>query len=154
MSVMNESTILRVLECIQKRQMAAGRSPSYREIMRLCRLPSIGQVQRCIRVLKERGELESGRNGKIALDFRLSGRSVGVPLIGQIACGQPVFAVENYEGVYRLPEEWVGVGEHFMLRADGNSMTGAGIQNGDTRVLSTPAECCIEWTTTKPLNAL
>ncbi|MCL2798204.1 MAG: transcriptional repressor LexA, partial [Firmicutes bacterium] len=135
MSVMNESTILRVLECIQKRQMAAGRSPSYREIMRLCRLPSIGQVQRCIRVLKERGELESGRNGKIALDFRLSGRSVGVPLIGQIACGQPVFAVENYEGVYRLPEEWVGVGEHFMLRADGNSMTGAGIKSGDMLIL-------------------
>jgi repressor LexA len=103
--------------------------------MRLCRLPSIGQVQRCIRVLKERGELESDRDGRISLDFRFSGGSVGVPLIGTIACGAPLLAIENYEGVYRWPEELVGSGEHFMLRAKGSSMTGAGIRDGDYLVL-------------------
>lgn len=135
MQVMNEETIAKVLACIQERQMTTGRSPSYREIMKLCGLPSIGQVQRCIRVLKERGELESETDGKISLDFRFSGESVSVPLIGVIACGQPIFAVENYEGVYRLPEELLGSGSHFMLRAKGDSMTGAGINNGDLLII-------------------
>ena len=135
MRTMNENTIARVFACIQKRQVKTGRSPSYNEIMRQCKLPSIGQVQRCIRVLKDRGEIESGRNRRISLDCRFSGRSVGVPLIGEIACGTPIMAVENYEGVYRMPEEFVsGSGEHFMLRAKGDSMTGAGIQSGDLLV--------------------
>jgi len=134
MQVMNENKIARVLECIQKRQMETGRSPSYPEIMRLCRFASIGQVQRCIRVLKERGEIESGRDGRISLDYRFSGNTVGLPLIGAIACGSPVMAVENYEGVYRLPEELVGSGD-FMLRAKGSSMTGVGIRNNDLLII-------------------
>ena len=135
MQIMDENKIGRVLTCIQRYQVDTGRSPSYPEIMRRCRLASIGQVQRCIRVLKERGEIESGRNGTIALDYRFSGETVGIPLIGEIACGSPVMAVENYEGVYRLPEELVGNGENFMLRAKGDSMTGVGIFNGDLLIV-------------------
>jgi repressor LexA len=64
-----------------------------------------------------------------------SGESVSVPLIGEIACGSPILAVENYEGVYRLPNEFVGSGEHFMLRAKGSSMTGVGIRSGDYLII-------------------
>jgi len=135
MQVMNEKTIYEVLECIKRIQLEAGRSPSYREIMRLCGLPSIGQVQRCIKALKSRGELESEADGRVALDFRFSGKNKAVPLLGTIACGKPVAAVEDYEDVYRLPEELVGGGEHFMLRARGDSMTGAGIHGGDLLVI-------------------
>ncbi len=118
--------------------METGHSPSYREIIKLCGLNTIGQVQRCIKVLKERGELESdgGYNGQITVDDRFSGETVGVPLIGTIACGEPIFAVENYEGVYRLPVEVVsGNGDHFMLRAKGDSMTGIGISDGDLLII-------------------
>ena len=134
MSVMNENTIVKVLNCIQQYQVDTGRSPRYREIMRLCRLPSIGQVQRCIRTLKERGEIESENDGKVSLDYRFSGNVVGLPLIGAIACGSPITAVENYEGVFRLPEELVGSG-NFMLRARGSSMTGVGIRNNDFLII-------------------
>lgn len=137
MQVMNEEKILQVLTCIQQRQVETGRSPSYREIMKLCNLSSIGQVQRCIKVLKERGELEteSRYNGQIALNNRFSGESASIPLLGEIPCGEPIFAVENFEGVYRLPIEFVGGGEHFMLRAKGSSMTGAGIKDGDLLII-------------------
>jgi repressor LexA len=141
---MDETKIMKVLACIQQKQVETGRSPSYREIMKLCRIPTIGQVQRCIRVLKERGDLESENDGTITMDVRFSGESVSVPLIGTIACGQPIFAVENYEGVYRLPQEFVGNGdEFFMLRAKGQSMTGAGIESGDLLILR--AQPCAEY---------
>ncbi|MCL2061139.1 MAG: transcriptional repressor LexA [Firmicutes bacterium] len=131
MQVMKESKILQVLTFIQQRTMETGRTPSYREIMKQCNLASIGQVQRCIKVLKERGELDSDNDGKVTVPI-FSGNSVSVPLIGTIACGQPIFAIENYEGVYRLPEEITGrSGDFFMLRAKGDSMTGVGIRNND-----------------------
>ena len=135
MQVMSEKTIAAVLECIRQRQIEEGRSPSYREIMKLCGLPSIGQVQRCIKILKSRGELESQSDGTISLDERFKGKSVAVPLVGTIACGGPITAVENLEEVYRLPEELVGRGEHFMLTAKGSSMTDAGIFDGDLLII-------------------
>ena len=135
MQVMNENTIAEVLECVRRRQLEDGRSPSYREIMRDCRLPSIGRVQRCVRALKARGELYCETDGTIALDMRFGGRSKAVPLVGTIACGGPITAIENLEDVYRFPEELIGRGEHFMLRAKGGSMTGAGIFDGDLLIV-------------------
>jgi repressor LexA len=135
MRTVNEQKIQDVLKYIMGYQKECGHSPAYRKIMRSCRLPNIGHVQRCIRILKERGELESGRGGKIALNHLFSSGSVGIPLIGEIACGSPIMAIENYEGVYRMPEEFIGSGEHFMLRAKGQSMTGAGIRSGDLLII-------------------
>ena len=133
---MNEEIINSVLACVKEWQLEEGRSPSYREILQFCRLSSIGQVQRCIKILKERGELESKGDGSIALDDRLSGgRSKAVPLVGAIACGGPITAIEDYEDVYRMPEELIGGGEHFMLRAKGNSMTGVGIYDEDLLII-------------------
>jgi len=136
MQVMNEEIISGVLACVREWQLETGRSPSYREIMCHCKLSSIGQVQRCIKVLKERGELDSGSGGSIAMDDRFSGgRSKVVPLVGAIACGGPITAVEDYEDVYRMPEDLIGSGEHFMLRAKGDSMTGVGIYEGDLLII-------------------
>jgi len=135
MQVMNEKIICDVLTCIKRHQAETARSPSYREIMRLCGLSSIGQVQRCVKILKLRGKLESEPCGRVALDFRFSGKNKAVPLIGTIACGKPIAAIEDYEDVYRLPEELVGSGEHFILRAKGDSMTGVGIYDGDLLVV-------------------
>ena len=132
---MNKDIINSVLACIREYQLDTGRSPSYREIMRLCRLPSIGQVQRCVKVLKEQGELDSEADGSIALDDRFLTKHKAVPLVGTIACGSPIDAIENYENVYRLPEELVGRGEHFMLHAKGDSMTGVGIYDGDMLII-------------------
>ena len=135
MQVMSEKTVADVLACIKRRQAEVGRSPSYREIMRLCGLPSIGRVQRCVKILKECGKLDSDADGRISMDYRFSGKSVAVPLLGTIACGEPITAIEDYEDVYRLPQELVGRGEHFMLRAKGDSMTDVGIHSGDLLII-------------------
>ena len=51
-----------------------------------------------------------------------------VPMLGKIACGEPIFAEEEYEDMADLPE---GIKADFALTAQGNSMTGARIHDGD-----------------------
>lgn len=58
-----------------------------------------------------------------------------VPLVGHIAAGSPVLAVEDIEDVYPLPEALVGSGPVFMLRVRGDSMIDAGILDGDLVVV-------------------
>ena len=57
--------------------------------------------------------------------------AVRVPVLGRVACGIPKFAEENVEEYVRLPVSLFGEGNFFLLRADGDSMTGAGIEDGD-----------------------
>ena len=54
-----------------------------------------------------------------------------VPVLGSIACGIPKFAEENIEEYVRLPVALFGQGKFFILRAYGDSMVGAGIDDGD-----------------------
>jgi repressor LexA len=57
---------------------------------------------------------------------------VQVQLLGSIAAGEPILAQENVEEDFWLPRELVGYGDGlFMLRVNGQSMTGAGINHGD-----------------------
>lgn len=54
-----------------------------------------------------------------------------VPIIGRIACGSPILAQENIEDYVKLPEKIFGKGEFYLLRAVGESMIDAGIDDGD-----------------------
>jgi len=55
----------------------------------------------------------------------------GVPLVGRIAAGSPILAVENLEGSLSLPEVFGAKKDAFALRVHGDSMIGAGILEGD-----------------------
>ena len=54
-----------------------------------------------------------------------------VPIVGRVAAGRPLLAVENLEGAVFLPAEWTNGGEVFLLRVQGDSMVGAHILPGD-----------------------
>ena len=54
-----------------------------------------------------------------------------VPVLGAVACGLPILAEENIEEYVRVSVALFGRGEFFFLRAKGDSMTGAGIEDGD-----------------------
>jgi repressor LexA len=56
---------------------------------------------------------------------------VKVPIVGRISCGNGSLAYEEIEGYEPTPKEWVSGGEHFYLRAKGDSMSGARINDGD-----------------------
>ena len=53
------------------------------------------------------------------------------PIVGDVACGTPILAIENIEEYVRLPESLFGRGDFYLLRAKGNSMIGVGIYSGD-----------------------
>ena len=54
-----------------------------------------------------------------------------LPVVGTIACGTPLLAEENIESYLPIPKEFLGNGKHFILRAKGESMINAGINDGD-----------------------
>ena len=136
MRVLNSDTLEKVAQYNIDYQREHGRTPSFREIMHALNLGSLATVQRYVKALQKSDRLELTSAGNISPLPQLDGGArIIVPLIGEIACGEPIFAVENIEESYALPKSLFGDGELFMLRATGNSMIDAGINKGDLVVL-------------------
>lgn len=58
-----------------------------------------------------------------------------IPLLGRIAAGTPIWAEQNFEDRLPIPPALFGGGELFALHVIGDSMTGAGINNGDIAII-------------------
>lgn len=54
-----------------------------------------------------------------------------LPIVGRISCGNGIIAYEDVEGYEETPKAWINGGEYFYLRAKGDSMIGARINDGD-----------------------
>lgn len=54
-----------------------------------------------------------------------------VPIVGRVAAGEPILAIENIEGTIMLPEGWVQTRDCFLLQVEGDSMVDAHICSGD-----------------------
>jgi repressor LexA len=117
-----------------------GYSPSYREIGEKLGL-AVSTVSYHVALLRADGSLT--REARQPRTITRPGRSspqaqrdgAEVPLIGQIAAGDPLHAEEATEETFPLPRELVGYGQLFMLRVKGDSMTGAAIVDGDLIVI-------------------
>ena len=133
----NEEILHKLYEYVIDYQKANGSSPTYRKVMQ--RFPSefssTAKVKNYLRVLIVRGLLEQNENGTIRVDKRFKADAVNAQLVGQVACGEPIEAIENIEGSYVLPAELYGRGELMLLRAEGESMKGVGIDDGDYIVI-------------------
>lgn len=132
MKTMNEEKLDRMLAYI-KGYIAEnnGVSPKFSEILEHMGMSnSVGY--RYLTTLRDRGLVEY--NGRDSLSIKgQSGMKMQfrrVPILGAIPCGLPEEHEELVEGYVALPEEWLG-GDCYLLRADGDSMTGAGIDDGD-----------------------
>jgi repressor LexA len=61
--------------------------------------------------------------------------SVAVPVMGRIAAGVPISAIQTHSHTIPVPPEMLAAGEHFALEVRGDSMIDAGILDGDTIIL-------------------
>jgi repressor LexA len=61
-----------------------------------------------------------------------SGRPISVPVMGRIAAGTPIEAIQTHSHTINVPPEMLGLGDHFALEVRGDSMIEAGIFDGDT----------------------
>ena len=106
-----------------------GISPSMQEVADGVGV-SKATVHRYILQLRENGVIEvSGRRSMTSTRTKVE--AVRVPILGEVACGIPKFAEENIEEYVRLPVALFGRGNFFILRAYGDSMVEAGIDDGD-----------------------
>lgn len=136
MRTLNATTLNSVEQYINDYQRARGLSPSYRQIMHEVGMSSLNLVQRYVLALEKQGRIRRTNLGNIEVPQQLElSDTTPAPLVGQVACGQPSFAVEDIEGSFALPRALFGQGQLFMLYASGDSMIEAGIEDGDLLVL-------------------
>ena len=132
MKVINETKLNQILEFINSFQLKEGRSPSYRQIAKIACFPSLATAQKYVKILQSRGLIERNDLGRIVTPTRLDTEdTIVAPLVGKVACGKPILAVENIEGNFRLPKTIFGSQDKMILTASGDSMEGVGIKDGD-----------------------
>ncbi len=108
-----------------------GSTPSVRQIASGVGL-AVGTVSKYLSYMRENGVLDyDGHRNITTRKSKGLMNMLYVPLLGSVSCGIPKFAEENIEEYVCLPESLFGRGEFFLLRARGDSMIGAGIEDGD-----------------------
>ena len=111
-----------------------GYPPSIREICAAVGLSSPSSVHAHIKKLSELGYVSKDDHKTRALSAARNTTVERVPILGRVTAGLPALAAEDVEGY--VPFDPGGmVGEFFALRVSGESMTGAGINDGDIVVV-------------------
>ena len=120
-----------LVECSEE-----GRVPSFRELCAATGLKSTSTVHLHLNTLEEKGliEREHGVNRCIKV-VGVGEKSVNVPVVGRVAAGEPILAVEQIEGYVPVPENIRRGRELFALTIKGESMINAGIFDGDIVVV-------------------
>lgn len=128
----------RVYECLKSR-MESGIPPTVREICRATGLKSTSSVHAYLRMLEEKGLITRDRGLNRAIHLAGEQTTVQVPILGRVAAGYPILAVEEADGFLPYSPRYGGDGEYFALHVKGESMKNAGILDGDFVVaLRTP----------------
>ena len=147
---------------INKKIRSTGVSPSYEEMKNSLSLKSKSGIHRLISALEERGFIKRLAHKARALEvLKLpetasandiyntfspsvirggldseNNKSVNdIPVLGKIAAGTPIEAIQNEVSKVTIPEELSKNGEHFGLKVSGDSMIEAGINDGDTVIV-------------------
>ncbi|TAH32408.1 MAG: transcriptional repressor LexA [Alphaproteobacteria bacterium] len=131
-----------------------GVCPSFEEMMKAIKLRSKSGVHRLIMALEERGFLRRLPNRARALEvvklpmadqkedkskkknvLAAYASLVQVPLLGKIAAGNPIEAIENANSNIDVPPSLLGRGQHYALMVEGDSMIDEGIYDGDIAII-------------------
>ena len=126
-----------ILEYIKSEILHKGYPPAVREICTAVHLKSTSSVHSHLETLEKNGYIRRDPTKPRAIEiiddtFNLTRReTVNVPMLGQVAAGQPILAEENIEGYFPMPVDMVPNAETFVLKVKGDSMINKGIFNGD-----------------------
>ena len=126
-----------ILEYIKQEILNKGYPPTVRDICDAVGLKSTSSVHSHLESLEKNGYIRRDPTKPRAIEiiddnFNLVRREVvNVPLVGQVAAGQPILADENISSYFPVPAEYMPKGQSFMLKVKGESMINAGIFDGD-----------------------
>ncbi|WP_099468234.1 transcriptional repressor LexA [Konateibacter massiliensis] len=128
---------LEILEYIKKEILGKGYPPAVREICEAVNLKSTSSVHSHLETLEKNGYIRRDPTKPRAIEiiddsFNLNRREmVNVPVIGTVAAGSPILAVENIQNYFPIPTELMPNQDSFILTVKGDSMINAGILSGD-----------------------
>ena len=109
-------------------------SPSFEEICSHFGFTSYNTVTTYLKTLESKGyiRLPNKKNQKRAIEVisPVETRRLEFPLLGRVAAGKPIEAVETADAI-EVPPSMTGQGDHFVLQVRGNSMKEDGILDGD-----------------------
>lgn len=129
----NAELFKQIEECINSfKETNNGASPSVREIADELGV-NYSTVSRYLKYMREQGliDYEGHRNITTEENRKTKAETTKVAILGSVSCGIPKFAEENIEEYVRLPISLFGRGDFYILRANGDSMINAGIEDGD-----------------------
>ena len=110
-----------------------GYAPTIEEIGQHFGLSSLATVHKHLTNLQEKGLIKRAWNRSRALELLPAGvtvRAVEVPLLGRVAAGAPIEAIEATETIF-VPEDMLGRGRTYVLQVKGDSMIEEQIRDGD-----------------------
>ncbi len=126
-----------ILEYIKEQILQKGYPPAVREICAAVSLKSTSSVHSHLETLEKNGYIRRDPTKPRAIEivddeFNLTRREMrNIPVIGQVAAGQPIFAEQNISGYFPVLSEDLPSGDLFMLDVRGESMINIGIFDGD-----------------------
>nr|WP_300865610.1 transcriptional repressor LexA [uncultured Acetatifactor sp.] len=126
-----------ILDYIKDEILKKGYPPTVREICETVSLKSTSSVHSHLETLEKNGYIRRDPTKPRAIEIcddsfqMIRTEMVNLPIIGNVAAGQPILAEENIEDYFPVPANLVPSGESFVLNIRGDSMVNAGIFNGD-----------------------
>ncbi len=126
-----------ILEYIKQEILNKGYPPTVRELCDAVHLKSTSSIHSHLESLEKNGYIRRDPSKPRAIEivddnFNLTRREVvNVPIVGSIAAGQPLLAIQNIDNYFPIPAEYMPNQETFMLRVKGDSMINVGIFSGD-----------------------
>lgn len=147
-----------LLMFIKNRMDEAGVPPSFDEMKDALDLKSKSGIHRLITALEERGfirrlpnraraleviKLPEGQNiaTSEAAPMAENDNAISIPVMGRIAAGTPISAIQENTHSITVSPDMLGSGEHYALEVKGDSMVDAGILDGDTVVIRKSQTC-------------
>ena len=126
-----------ILDYLKEEILTRGYPPTVREICEKVDLKSTSSVHSHLSTLERNGYIRRDPTKPRAIEicddsFQMVRTEMSsLPIVGNVAAGQPILAQENIESYFPVPAEIVPSGESFALRIRGDSRINAGIFNGD-----------------------
>ena len=122
-----------ILEYLGRHIEKKGYAPTIEEIGEHFGLSSLATVHKHLTNLQEKGLIKREWNRSRALELvptRVTVKAVEVPLMGRVAAGTPIEAVQSTETIF-VPEDMLGRRETYVLQVKGDSMIEEQIRDGD-----------------------
>ena len=126
-----------ILEIIREYVAETGRPPSRPELAKLLGIASTNGVFKHLDALARKGAIELVPNA--ARGIKILGGS-GLPLLGRVAAGRPIMAIENMLGRYPVDPDMFKPRADYLLQVSGLSMRDEGILDGDWLVVHRTSE--------------